>query len=277
MRLVSRLKVLALFVLASATFTPIANAEAVTFWFSGSVDSISNPSNALPSGINIGTPFAGRISYDPALVYSSISNTFPAGTVADYYYNNPTGLSVLVQIGGHTLTNAALVSQHTDGVHIYDNYNNTDEFIVEVGFNGLVAGETSYTNCFFVVHLRDNTRTAYTNAALPVVAPTLNQFATSRSFSWFLRNAQGAYIASAEGEITNLGADELIRLNIRQLDTGHAQLRWPVNVPGFTAQSTTNLAGGDWQNVTNTVTDSGTEHAVTVPTAGVPSYFRLKK
>ncbi|MEI9863506.1 MAG: hypothetical protein WDN00_02920 [Limisphaerales bacterium] len=107
--------------LATATAAP------VTFWFSGVVDSISNPSNTLPSGIAIGTPFSGRVSYDPALVSYSYSNSYATGDTSNNYFTNTDGLSMLVQIGGHTIMNAPNAEGYNCGyIGVNDDYDNFD-------------------------------------------------------------------------------------------------------------------------------------------------------
>jgi hypothetical protein len=62
----------------------------------------------MPSNIGIGTPFSGRISYDPTLVSQSLPTTNILGTVGNYYFSTVEGFSFLMQIGGHVVTNAEI-------------------------------------------------------------------------------------------------------------------------------------------------------------------------
>jgi hypothetical protein len=65
-------------------------------------------------------------------------------------------------------------------------------------------------------------------------------------------------------------------LKIRLLGNGQALISWPVNVPGFTLEYSTDLVSGLWATEPAVLTDTATEHTVTVPAVGVKCY-RLKK
>lgn len=51
----------------------------------------------------------------------------------------------------------------------------------------------------------------------------------------------------------------------------------PASVSGFTLQSTSNPASATRQKVNGPVTGVGTEHTVSVSTAGGPRFVRLRK
>jgi hypothetical protein len=65
-------------------------------------------------------------------------------------------------------------------------------------------------------------------------------------------------------------------LKIKLLGNGQALISWPVNVPGFTLEYSTDLVSGLWATEPAVLTDTATEHTVTVPAVGVKCY-RLKK
>src|SRR5262245_44463160 len=88
-------------------------AAPVTYWFSGFVESIDNPSNALPFSVSVGTPFAAQLSYDPALIGSIYTNSYPEGDIGFYYFTNTAGYSIVFQIAGHTLTNFVIAGRGT--------------------------------------------------------------------------------------------------------------------------------------------------------------------
>lgn len=277
-----------LFILTLATLTgallQTATAAPVTFWFSGTVDSINNPSNSLPSGIAIGTPFSGRVTYDPAWVSSATAYSFPAGDTSNSYFTNTAGFSMLVQIGGHTITNALNPIGYNYGyVGIYEQFNNNDSFTVETahadlmvdGSPTLVGNLIPYMN----LSLSDRTKTAYNTAVLPSSPPTIGQFPDQRIFNWqnWVDDDFRTTVFSIAGNITVLTTNELVALNLRRTGNNTLQLGWPTAVSGYTLQSTTNLASGNWQTVTNAVTDLNMEHTVTFSTASKNQFFRLKK
>jgi hypothetical protein len=161
-------------------------ATPVTFWFSGTVNSIYNPSNAVPADINIGTPFTGRITYDPAWMSFSNANSFPAGDTLDTYYTNTVGFSMLVQIGGHTITNAPNPDGYTCGyVGVYDQFNNSDSLTLETGNAAIIVdgSSTRVGNQIPVLnlYLQDAGKTVFSSASLPTSAPPQANFPAKRN------------------------------------------------------------------------------------------------
>jgi hypothetical protein len=57
---------------------------------------------------------------------------------------------------------------------------------------------------------------------------------------------------------------------------GRATLSWPATVTGFSLESCTDLAAGDWMPVAGTPSVRDNEHTVTLPAAGLMRSFRLR-
>src|SRR5687768_7107101 len=89
--------------------TTTAFATPVTFWFSGTVGSINNPSNALPSDIRIGTAVSGRWTFDSSTAGYIVGIGDQSSGVSNFYCGQVSGFSTLVQIGSHNLTNTATI------------------------------------------------------------------------------------------------------------------------------------------------------------------------
>jgi hypothetical protein len=85
MKMQSKLIVLGTLV---GTLAASAAAAPVTYWFSGYVAEISNPSNTMPFSVSIGAPFAAQLTYDPSLVGFANVNSYPQGDVGFYYFTN---------------------------------------------------------------------------------------------------------------------------------------------------------------------------------------------
>ena len=278
----SRFALATTLLVGAATLRPAAAAP-VTFWFAGKIDSISNPSNTLPAGIVVGTPFSGRVTYDGAGIAYSLTNTFPSGTTLDSYYNTTAGFSMLLQIGSHTIINATNSSGfHCGYVGVSDNAGGYDALEIETasadlildGHSTLVGNVNPFANLSF----EDYTKTAYSQASLPTNAPIISQFPNLKQFTlanvWNIGNTT---MYAISGPVTVLSTNELIALNLKSAGTNKFKLGWPSAVGGFTLQSSTNLAVGNWQTVANAITDTNLEHTVTVTNTSPRQFFRLKK
>lgn len=258
--------------------TTTAAAAPVTFWFSGAITYINNPSNALPSGIVTGTPFSGRVTYEFIAGSYNTGFTNASGSRSNLYLTTLAGVSTLLQIGGHTLTNTATIpGLLTGSLHINDNYDNEDYFNFYTGFAGLALDGNIMTNSYWSLYLKDSTKTAYTSATFPTNPPTLAAFQAKRDFGWTLTDDQNNYIFSILGTLSTISTNELVALNFRRTGANTAQLGWPLAVSGYTLQSATNLATGQWTDVATPVTPLGMENTVTVSTTGTPKFYRLKK
>ncbi len=266
----------------SAVLSQTVMAAQVTYWFSGHVERVVNPSNALPFTVTVGAPFAGRVSYDTSLVGSAVINSFPEGDVGSYYFKEPKGLSVVLQIAGHTITNSPDLSGYSGAVGLYDQFNNGDSYWMETGKRLSIDGSPFLSAPYFSVislYLDDNTKTAFSSIALPTNAPVLASFANERDFTWGAYKDDGGptRLFSVEGVVTNITSSEQVLLNCHPSPPNSVRLGWPASVPDFTLESTTNLATGTWQSVTNPIVDVNGEHTVTVGLTGATCFFRLAK
>lgn len=273
-------------VLAAAIVALAINAVAapVSFWFSGTVDYCYNPSNAMPSGIAVGTPFSGRITYDAAWISYSNWNTYASGDTSTYYFTNTPGFSVLVQIGDHTITNTPNLDGYQCGyIGIYDQFDNSDSFSLDTEHSDIIVdgNSTRVGNHVPIIslYLRDDAKTAYNTVSLPTSAPALSQFPSQQVFGWMTRldDGIGTTFFSISGNITTIATNELVALNLRRSGVNTVQLGWPTAVSGYTLQSSTNLAPGSWQSVTNPIVNTAMEYTVTVSPVGPEQFYRLKK
>lgn len=259
-----------------------ARSEVVTFWFSGRIEDIANPSNAVPSGIAVGTPFVGRVSWDTAKFHYSSSNHYSPGSVANYYYKDPAAMSFLVQVGGHTITNAASVSGGYSGsYHVYDDFQVSDELSVSSArANLIVDGEVDAVapvQSTLSLDLRAADFSTFTNAAPPTAPLHTEQFQRRRYFSWMksMDDGKNTRLFSVGGRIDAFSTNALVLLNLSRLGDGSKRLSWPVGVEGFALQSSPNVANGPWTPVAQPATISGMERAVVVPPDNGPRFYRL--
>ncbi len=261
----------------AGAFWQTAAAAPVTFWFSGTVNSIYNPSNAMPADIKLGTPVAGRWMFDSATAGYVTGFTEPSGSVSNFYCQAVSGYATLLQIGGHIITNTSILPGWAGYLNIYDNYNNSDELYLYAGSAGLMQDGTLLTNSSVQIALRDNSKSAFNSAQFPTNPPVLAAFANQRSLSWEVRNLSNTLLYRVEAELTAISTNELVLLNIRRGNANTASISWPSGVQGLQLQSTTNLSASAWQDVATPVVDMGMEHTVTTSSASGNKFFRLKK
>jgi hypothetical protein len=262
---------------------PASRAARVTFWFSGTVDTVNNDSNNLPAGITIGTPFTGRISYETAEVSSMLVNSFPTGDSGNYYFTNTAGFSFVVFMGGHTISNASNPSLSNCGyVGITDGFNNEDAFDADTSGGGTITVDgqpivaAPYAS-FLAFSLRDETRSAYNSAALPTTIPAFSQFESNRELLWsaYVDNGQGTSLFRVVGNVTSLSTNEQVALTHRRIALDQIILSWPIEFSGYTLQSAPSLTG-PWTTVPTPVVDIAQEHTVTL-TSSATRFFRLEK
>ena len=264
------------------TLAATATAAPVTYWFSGFVTAVNNASNAMPFSVNVGAPFTARLSYDPSLVASSNLNSYPEGDTGFYYFTNVDGISILFQIAGHTITNIVHPWRYAGLVGIYDRYNNEDSYWAQIT-GRLALDGTPYLDdpqfSVISIYLDDDSQTAFDSVALPTKAPALDKLKSHRDMVWgaYIDDGGPTPIFGVSGELTSITTTEQVQLNYRPLATGKAQLGWPVDLSGFTLQTSTNLSSTNWQTVTNSVVDISVEHTVTVSNTVPARFYRLIK
>jgi hypothetical protein len=258
------------------------SAAPVTFWFSGYIENVNNPTNAMPFGVAVGTPFAGQLTFDPALVGSTYTNSYPQGDLGFNYFTNTAGYSIVFQIAGHTITNVVIPGRYTGLVGVYDQYNNSDSYWAQSSGGLTLDGSPFLSDPYFsgiYIYLQDNSKTAINTIAIPTNVPVLANFPDQRILTWgaYIDDGGPTQLFSVNGVLTAVSTNELALLNGRVAAANSFQLGWPITLSGFTLQSRTNLAAGNWQTVSNAVVDMNAEHTVTIPASESAGYFRLKK
>ena len=266
-----------------------ATAASVTFWYAGYVTTIYNPSNALPIAVSEGMPFTGRVTYDGALISNAYTNTVTGGNYGVFYPTNIAAFSSLFQIGGHVVTNKNSSPNSSVGeIFVSNNYQNWDALLFSVSesgnlqLDGAPLGNPNLVPARYSsldVELADQTQAALNNPGLPVGAPDLSQFTRLRDLRWTLSLDDGkpTTLFAVNGTITAISTNELVFLTRTILANNTARLSWPALNNGFTLQVSTNVAAGNWQNATNAVTQNALEYSVSISTAGIPRFYRLKK
>lgn len=252
-----------------------SNAAPVSFGFTGSITLANDPLNMV-SGVKIGTPFTGTLTYDPALTRPPSDSPSPH---TEYYnFTNAAGLTLVVQVGSHTFVGSARTSGQA-GIIIYDNYG---EDSMEVWLNPSqtkqngVTSAPEYTHGGIGIRLKDFTETAYTSDDLPTTRPTLNQFEYRQLWiSLYKLGVPEDYWIY--GTITAFTDSFQPQLNIRRLPNGDVQLAWPLAATGFTLESRAQLNSGNWEPVVQIAVATDTEYVVTLSATQAPRFFRLAK
>jgi len=272
-----------LFLALNAVVAQSAVAAQVNYWFSGQVTRVMNPSNALPFQVTEGMPFTGRVLYDTALVAQTMVAHFPSGDVGNYYFDNPKGLSIIIQIAGHTITNAADPSGYSGNITVDDRAAYSDTLAVESGKRASIDGIPFLSPPYFSsssLFFSDSSKTVFASADLPTALPDLVSFPDNHEIIWgaYRDDGRPTKLFSVEGVLNSITSSEQVMLNCRPLPANSVQLAWPASFAGFTLESTSDLVAGNWQSVTNPVVISAAgEHTVTVGSMDTTRFFRLKK
>jgi hypothetical protein len=272
------LKTLALAAFAASNFS--SSATPVTYWFSGVVDSFANASNTAPTGVAVGTPFVGRIRYDPAGVWHAETNNSSGGVYSQYLYADLAAFSFTVYIAGHSISNTVSLGR-SGQIGLENNVSGRDYYYAETGSMLMMNGTNMVAapnQASMSVGLFDNNATALASTALPLAPPVLTQFSEGAYLNISARNSRGSVdLCYVSGPISEISTNEIVVLSFRRLNSSTAQVAWPLRVNGYTLQATASLASPNWQNVLTPVVDIGPEHTVNVSTIGSPKFFRLKK
>lgn len=252
-----------------------SSAAPVSFGFTGHVTLANDPLNRV-SGVKIGTPFTGTLTYDPALTRPP--SVTPSPHTEYYNFTNAAGLTLVVQVGSHTFIGSAKTLGQA-GIIIYDNYG---EDSIEAWLNPSqtkqngVTSAPEYTHGGVGIRLKDFTQTAYSSDSLPTTRPTINQFEYRQL--WISLSKLGSpQEYTILGTITAFTDSFQPQLNIRRLPNGDVQLAWPLAAPGFTLESRGQLTAGIWEPVVQIAVATDTEYVVTLSAADATRFFRLVK
>jgi hypothetical protein len=257
-----------------------ASAVIVSYGFSGTVTSIMNPSNAVPSGVVYGTPFTGIFTYNTETNMSG-PDFAPSTNSGDFYFSTNGGFLLSVSIAGHVLS----VIKHTSPD------DPTAYFIVHndyAGYDSLEVGDSSpnvlmdgaqlpgnQVKCYASLSFYDNSATALNTDALPSTPPTLASFPNTHRLEV---NAYGpALMFDFIGTITNISVMPRLGLSIHRVAGDNVTLSWPLAAQGFDLEQNTNLTtGAGWQTNFTSIIDTATDHTVTMPVSDPACFFRLK-
>ncbi len=278
MNIVRLLRISALAALAVAG---LARSEAapVTYWFNGVVATFVNASNAAPAGVAVGTPFVGRVSYEPSAVGSAETNNAGGGVNAQYHYESTSGLSFAVYLAGQWISNTVYYG-NSGQIGIENNVFGRDYYYAETASALLINGTNVVAEpnqSSMSLGLIDEKKIALPSAALPLAAPVLSQF-NDGFFTMSARNSNGTVeLFYISGPLSFLRTNEIVLLNLRRTGSSTAQVAWPRYANGYTLQSATSLTSPNWQNVATPVVDVGQEHTVNVSTTGATRFYRLRK
>lgn len=267
----------------SASFLLLAlpmTAAPVTFWFTGQVDALLNASNTAPQGVAIGTPFDGRIRYNPDEVLFADTNQVGSGTRSQYNFGTTAAFSFTLNIAGNTISN--IPNPTISGlIGVEDNLAESDRLYIETS-SALMMNGTNLVNfpnqVSMSIFMQDESATAVSAAVLPLAPPVLERFSDGAYLNLVARNSNGTLdLFNIGGRIQLISTSETVQLHVRRASASTVQLAWPVHTSGYTLHSTTNLTTPNWQPVATPIVDTASEHTVTVPSISGPRFFRLKK
>jgi len=266
---------------AYSLLTPVAAAEPVTYWFSGYVDDVYNISNSLPFEVALGTPVAGRISYDPAAADSGFT-TNTAGKVGNHYFSDPASFSAVLQFAGHTVTGGTAGSGPVGILSLYDDYDGSDLYHLETSRRAELDGTpflSGLENSQILLDLYDNSQMALADTVIPSNPPSLASYQDQKTVSWlgYYESISPAQLFIVQAVLTNISTNEQVLLHIESAASNTVEIRWPSYATGFALQSTTGLVQGPWVNVTNSVSQANGHNTVSLPINANSQFFRLKK
>lgn len=257
-----------------------AAAAPVTFWFGGQVDVVQNSARLAPTGIAVGTPFDGRISYDPANVWYAETNHVGDGIYSQYNFASTAAFSFTLHIAGNTISNVAL-SSNSGLVGAENNISESDRLLFETSSSLMMNGTnlvSAPNQVSLSLFLQDGNLTALSSAALPSTVPALESFSEGGSLTFLARNGNGTVdLFSIRGTLQTISATETVQLSCRRSSVSTIQLAWPLQASGYAVQFATSLTNPNWQSLAAQVLETATEHTVTLPSNTAPRFFRLKK
>jgi hypothetical protein len=258
-----------------AALLQCSSAAPVSFGFTGHLAVVKDLSNHV-SGVTVGTPFTGMITYDPAL--TGQPSDAPSPHTEYYNFTNAPGLSFVIQVGSHTFAGAAKTAGQA-GIIMFDNYGEDSMSIwlnpSQITHNGTIP-PAEYTHGGIGLRLIDYSETAFTTDALPLTRPELHQFTTCE-INISLSKVGVPELYYIRGPVTAFTDVFQPRLNIRRLPNGNVQLAWPLAAAGFALESRAQLNSGNWEPIVQIAVATDTEYVVTLSAADATRFFRLNK
>jgi hypothetical protein len=253
-----------------------SSAAPVTFGFRGHITSAKDKSNYL-SGVTVGVPFTGTVTYDSA--WTRPPSSSPSPHTEYYSFTNAPGLSFVVQVGAHTFTGAAQTPGQS-GIIVYDNYDNVDSLSIWLNPSQILMDGSpqlaSFSHGGLGLQLVDESQSVYSSDALPTARPEVAQFTRCRmNISASMAGVPETLYVT--GNITQFTDTFEPQLAIRRLPNGDIQLAWPLAATGFTLESRDQLNSGNWEPVVQIAVATDTEYVVTLSATQAPRFFRLAK
>lgn len=141
-----------------------AQAELITFQFSGTVDSVQDPAGYLQGGVVPGSPFSGTYTFD-----SAATDTYPADPTVGRYVTT-TGASLTTLVGTLTLSSPGPVAVVIGNGNSGDSY---DAYTFPFVSSGLQIPELG-------IALTETTGGVFVSDELPLLPPDLTRFTTRR-------------------------------------------------------------------------------------------------
>ena len=241
--IVTKAKPAALALIALLLLGPAAHAELKNFSFQGAVTELQDDSFVLDGSITNGSHFEGFYIFDAA---ATNSNSDP--TVGDYEFTNST-CGIIVKMGSYVFrTNP----KHVDFLIELVNRPGDDDQVIR-SYNNVSSQPISIDHIAW--QLVDDSGTALTNVALPVVPPNLAAFGDP----WYGLTVEGVggnlFIRGTVNSITNVPT---VIPQPPSTTIGPAiEVKWPSEMGYFyQVQSSEDLI--TWTNVGKPIMGDGT-------------------
>jgi hypothetical protein len=176
-----------------------ADAQTVSFTFSGTLYSVDDPATLLPGDIVEGTPFSGTVTYDIANVTDhNIGNP----NVGAYWFQGAAqnDFAMTVMIGSHTISYVAAPSLPNYVEVVYSSYHGLSYSARYPLLDGAtppgILGDWDLS-----LSLNDGSGTALNSTAIPSFVPSLASFNSAQLY-FTAYNGSDAY--ALYGDVTTL-------------------------------------------------------------------------
>ncbi len=176
------------------------DAQVVSFNFSGTINTVSDPNSVLPNDITTGIAYSGTVTYNTA----NLQDAFPADPNNGVYRFEGAALNdfnMTVTLGSHSIT----VNPSPSLPHYIQAYLVSDHLLDYGSREPRLDGSQppgSLGDWSANVTLWDSTKSALTSDALPVASPTLSKF-NNPLFSFSANNGTDTfYVAGPLASIT---------------------------------------------------------------------------
>ncbi len=256
-------------------------AAPVSFAFSGYLDRVDNPSNAVPASIREGATFNGVMTYDPAAP-NAIDIT-PATNLGDYYFSTDASFSLQVWIAGHEFRSQAPVPKVNFGaINVYYGANNNHALYYGMGYSSTLYDGAPFPGTYdqggVELYFSDRSKTALSSDALLTAPPKLSRFPDSAELNIaFYQYKAPASLLYLTGIITNVTDLLAPSLTITPQPDGSLLLSWPLKFVGFLPQSNGSLEDeSGWKDEEVLVVDTDTEHTAKIWPDASRQFLRLR-